>query len=330
VQHGDLAHGGGVERPEGEGLCRAERGEGPGIPACGHHERGRYVELVGKPGEHGGHLGPGPVRVVQHDEGGARRRPGRGDGGQRRARRAQARRVRHEGVLTVRLSGELRGQPGLAHAWGPRQRHQGAGTPMGALPARAEPREVFRAAGERRSAGGVELAWEPGVRGDVEHGVLAEDRLVQAAELGSWLDPDLLHERVTGVAIRLQRGGLPATAVQREHPLPVEPLAQRVDLDQRVQARCDLGMPSRGQVGLDGQLRRLDPQLLEPADRRRRERLVGDVREGGPAPQRERVARGVAGRTDGLRPARRPPGAPRAGRRRPPPGPPAARSPARA
>src|SRR4051794_25280515 len=45
------------------------------------------------------------------------------------------------------------------------------------------------------------------------------------------------------------------------------------------------------EVGVDRELERRQPQLLEPADLDGRERLVGDVVERRAAPQRERLAR---------------------------------------
>ena len=61
--------------------------------------------------------------------------------------------------------------------------------------------------------------------------------------------------------------------------------------DQRVELADHLGMPAGREVGVDRQLDRAQPQLLEPSDLRRRERLVGEVGERLAAPQRERLAR---------------------------------------
>ena len=63
-------------------------------------------------------------------------------------------------------------------------------------------------------------AWEPRRRGRrVDRGVVGEDRVVEVVELGARFDPELLDEDLAGVAVGLQRVGLAAAAVEREHQL---------------------------------------------------------------------------------------------------------------
>ena len=153
---------------------------------------------------------------------------------------------------------------------------------------------------------------------------------MQAAELGRRLDADLLDQRRPGVPVGLERLGLAAAAVQREHALRVQPLAQRVLGQQRVDLADELVVAAGGEVRVDRELGGGEPQLLEPADLRVGERLVGDVRERVAAEQRERLAR-RAPAAPRLRPPARPrrPAA-RGGRRRPARGRSAARTRARA
>ena len=128
---------------------------------------------------------------------------------------------------------------------------------------------------------------------------------MQAPQLGRRLDPDLVDQGLPGVAERLERVGLAPAPVQREHPLRVQPLPQRVLRQQRVDLPDDLVMPAGGQVRLDRQLPGREPQLVEPADLGPRERLVGQVRERIAAKQRERLSRRPAPRLAGLgRPSR--------------------------
>jgi hypothetical protein len=61
--------------------------------------------------------------------------------------------------------------------------------------------------------------------------------------------------------------------------------------DEAVELADDLLMPAGGQIRLDRQLRRGQAQFLEPADLRRRERLVRHVGERIAAEQRERLTR---------------------------------------
>ena len=118
---------------------------------------------------------------------------------------------------------------------------------------------------------------------------------MEAAELGAGLDADRLDEHRARVPVGVQRGGLAAAAVEREHPQAVQALAQRLARHQRVELADHLGVAPGGEVLADRLLDRREPQLLEPADLERRERLGGDVVERRAAPQRERVARRAGG-----------------------------------
>ena len=127
--------------------------------------------------------------------------------------------------------------------------------------------------------------------GQVERRVVGEDRVVQVLQLGARLDPDLVDERVPRVAVGLERLRLAAGAIQREHPLGVQVLAQRIRSDERVELPDHVGVAALREIGVDRALRRTHAQLLEPADLGGRERLVGEVGERISVPERERVAR---------------------------------------
>ena len=86
------------------------------------------------------------------------------------------------------------------------------------------------------------------------------------------LDPELLDEDLARVAVGLQRVGLAAAAIQREHQLRVQALAPRVHARELLKLRDQLGVAPVGQVGLDAQLQRGHALLLEPGDLGRRER----------------------------------------------------------
>jgi hypothetical protein len=88
---------------------------------------------------------------------------------------------------------------------------------------------------------------------------------------------------------------LAARAVEREHPLRLQPFAQRVARDEHLELCENLEMAARRQVAVDRALGRGQVQLLEAADLAGRERLIGDIGERRPAPQRERLARQVVG-----------------------------------
>ena len=55
---------------------------------------------------------------------------------------------------------------------------------------------------------------------------MAEDGLLELAQLGAGLDPDLPGQRPMRVAICLDRLGLPSGAVEGEHALRMEALVE--------------------------------------------------------------------------------------------------------
>src|SRR6266511_44706 len=104
------------------------------------------------------------------------------------------------------------------------------------------------------------------------------------------IDAELLDERAARVPVDVQRLCLAARAVEREHELGSEALAERVSGDELLQLADDVRMPAEGEIGLYPALERGQAQLLKPRDRVLRERLVGEVGERWPAPERERLA----------------------------------------
>jgi hypothetical protein len=129
--------------------------------------------------------------------------------------------------------------------------------------------------------------------------VLAQDPLVQLAQLDARLNADLIDEPPPRHHKGIERLGLTARPVQRKHPLGTQALAQRVLLDQPLQLAQRLLLAPRRELGVHRQLGRAQPQLVKPADLDPGERLVRDVGQRRTAPQRERLARqtvgGVAG-----------------------------------
>ena len=91
------------------------------------------------------------------------------------------------------------------------------------------------------------------------------------------------------LAVRLERLGLAAGAVQGQQQLPAQALAQRLAGDERLELAGDLRMAAEREVRVDAVLERRDPQLLQPRDLGLEGRLVGQVGERRPAPQRERL-----------------------------------------
>ena len=70
----------------------------------------------------------------------------------------------------------------------------------------------------------------------------------------------------------------------------MEPLAQGMLLDQRLELADHLGMAAAREVGVDRQFDRPHAKLVQAPDLSGGERLVGDVGERLAAPERERLA----------------------------------------
>ena len=150
---------------------------------------------------------------------------------------------------------------------------------------------------------------------------------LEALQLAARLEAELLDQRVAGAAVGVERVGLAAGAIEREHQLRVEALAVAVLGGQRLELGDELAVcAAELEVEVDSLLERRQAQLGEPrglAAGRAVERRVGQRRA---AEQRERLAqqlRRLGGRRVGA-PARR---APRSARGRAPPAPAAPRSP---
>ena len=120
---------------------------------------------------------------------------------------------------------------------------------------------------------------------------MVEDGALQLLQLGSRLDADPVHQLGARVMVGLERLGLAPRPVQRQHPLRMQLLAQRVLRHELVQLADDVSMATLVEVVLDRQLVCAHPSLVEPADLRGGERLLRHVGECLAAPERECLAR---------------------------------------
>jgi hypothetical protein len=116
-----------------------------------------------------------------------------------------------------------------------------------------------------------------------------QDPALELAQLRPRLDAELAGQPVAGLLHRVERVGLAAGAIEREHPLAHEPLAQRVIAGEVVELGQKLRAGPAFEVGLDALLDCRQPPLLEPLGLGIRERLVEDVGERRPAPHGQRL-----------------------------------------
>ena len=116
-----------------------------------------------------------------------------------------------------------------------------------------------------------------------------EDPPLQLAELLARLEPELFDEHRPRFAIRRERLGLAARAVQRQHQLTGEALAQRVGPDGRRQLPDELGVSAVAELVLEPCFQRGQTQLLEARDLALREVLEREIGERRAAPECQRL-----------------------------------------
>ena len=117
-------------------------------------------------------------------------------------------------------------------------------------------------------------------RASVELRILVEDCPFESSQRRPGLDPELLDERLPRRPVRRQRVGLPARAVEREHQLAAQSLAQRVLGDECFELGNELGCATEREVGVDADPRarrggapRADRSPPAPTARRRSRRV---------------------------------------------------------
>ncbi|GAA2943095.1 hypothetical protein GCM10020227_07260 [Streptomyces flavovirens] len=120
-----------------------------------------------------------------------------------------------------------------------------------------------------------------------ESGLVAQDVLVEPGQRRAGIDAELVGEELADPGVLVQCLGLPAGAVQGEHELPVEGLAQRVCGDHGPQVGHEFAAEAESQAQFEELLGGHQPAFLQRGGRRLDDRaaLAG---EDGAVPQRER------------------------------------------
>ena len=107
--------------------------------------------------------------------------------------------------------------------------------------------------------------------GDLEPGVLSQHRAVQLLELATRLDAELVDKQPAPRLVGLQRFGLPAGTVEREHVLAAQSLPYGIFLDKDFELTDELPVATHLQIRLHALLESRKPELLEVYDVRLRE-----------------------------------------------------------
>ena len=139
----------------------------------------------------------------------------------------------------------------------------------------------------------VRWGWQAGAcrrrcRCDLQRRILAKNQRLQLLQLSRGFDPELLHQQLACIAIRLQRVGLAARAVEGQHELPAKALAEGMLGDEALELGDEVGRPAQLEIGVDPALERGEPELLEPLTLGRHERGAFEARERGTPAERER------------------------------------------
>jgi hypothetical protein len=131
-----------------------------------------------------------------------------------------------------------------------------------------------------------------------ERRVLREDLLLELLQGGARLDPELVDEPPAALLEDVERLGLTARAVERQHQLCAAPLAVRLGPNQRLEFCDGLGVPPEREVDFDPLLHRLGAELLEAGDLVLGVGVVGELGERRAAPERERLVERGGGLLD--------------------------------
>ena len=121
---------------------------------------------------------------------------------------------------------------------------------------------------------------------------MVEDGSLEALELIVRLEPELLVQQPPARAVDLERVCLAAAAIEGQHQLAAQTLAQRMLGDARLELRDDRAMASELEHRLESSLDGLEAKLLEAPDLALgevRERKIG---EGRPTPDGQRPLEG--------------------------------------
>ena len=124
----------------------------------------------------------------------------------------------------------------------------------------------------------------------LERRIVLEHPRRELAERRRRLDAELAPECPPGGMEDVEGLRLAAGAVEREHQLSPETLAKRMQRDQGVELTDERAVETKCQVRLDALLDGCQPELLQPADRRLGEAVVGEVGKRGAAPELESLA----------------------------------------
>ena len=120
---------------------------------------------------------------------------------------------------------------------------------------------------------------------------MLEDRPLQLLEIGRWFDPELVDENASRLVVGLERLGLAAGPVQRQHELGPEPLAERMKHGQLLELTNHIEVTGERQIGVKPLLEHRETRFLKSLAGRCGKRRLGELGERQATPQGQRVAK---------------------------------------
>src|SRR4029077_17012171 len=107
--------------------------------------------------------------------------------------------------------------------------------------------------------------------------LLPQDRRVHPAQERARLQPQLLDEELPSLAVRLERLRLSSGAVEREHQLGAQPLAEGRAAHERLELRDEVRVGADRELRLRALLEQRELELFEAGDLLLREPLVPEL-----------------------------------------------------
>ena len=142
---------------------------------------------------------------------------------------------------------------------------------------------------DERRGGGRQVAECRHGRRRGQRRVVRQDLLFEPSQLGSGLDPELVEPRA-GLALCIQRIGLPARAIQRLDERARESLPERMGRHEALERGNELGVAAEQVLELETALDRCESLLLQAGCLDRRKGRVTEIGERVAAPEVERLA----------------------------------------
>ena len=161
-----------------------------------------------------------------------------------------------------------------------RQREQRLGVEFSAVPRQIRVQHCQRL--PQRAGRNRRRALELGI----ERRILEQNRLLEPLEGRARLEPDLVTQVGAGCLVGIECLGLPPGAVEGDHQLHAQGLAERMASHERLDGARELAVAAEPETRFHGVLGCFEPQILEPGDLDLRERLRRQVCERRPAPER--------------------------------------------